>query len=663
MSGMYSDLLENAMIGYRHRWTFVGLLCILGFSAVVPCGAVPQFRPVPVGSGLDLFVWTDTCNVYVLRDGDVALLIGLGDGSVLDHLEQIGVRQVEWVLFTQHHREQCQGAPRLQGLNAQVAAPQAERALFEEPMRFRKVRPSLGDAHTVYGASYVRPPIEPIRLDRTFRDLDVFTWRGREFRCLDTKGNSPGGMSYLLEVDGRWIAFSGGVMLDGARMHTWYDTEWDYGFAKGLYELIASVSMLASFEPIRLLPSHGPVIERATAQLHEYQGKLRRLAKLYVRGYAINTFNAADQDTVSRPTAIPHVWRITGNLYKIKRRGFSGNFAILIAESGRALVFDCGLIGRDFLEQSLQAMRKHLGLRAIDAVLISHMHGDHFLDVPYLCEKWGAEVWTLRDVADKCANPLRYDYAAMIPAYGAGFDSLKIDRVFERGERFEWEGYTFTVDWMPGQTEFACCVHGRIDGQLVAFTGDNLFGNSSDPTQTGHEAVVARNSGIFEEGYIHGARFLQELQPDLIVGGHSYVIDHPKEMIERFVAWAYEIRDAYRDLNAEEDYRYMFDPYWVRAEPYRVAVKAGHKAEATLHVRNFLSRAQRHSIRMDAPTGIRVEPEVLTGTIDPESARSFPLHLSATADLKPGVHIVAFDVTLDDNRYGQRFDMIVSVEP
>jgi glyoxylase-like metal-dependent hydrolase (beta-lactamase superfamily II) len=71
----------------------------------------------------DLFVWTDTCNVYVLRDGDAALLIDLGDGSVLDRLEDIGVKRVEWVLFTHHHREQCQGAPRLN--MAQVACNQA----------------------------------------------------------------------------------------------------------------------------------------------------------------------------------------------------------------------------------------------------------------------------------------------------------------------------------------------------------------------------------------------------------------------------------------------------------------------------------------------------------------------------------------------------------
>ena len=156
------------------------------------------------------------------------------------------------------------------------------------------------------------------------------------------------------------------------------------------------------------------------------------------------------------------------------------------------------------------------------------MHGDHFLDVPYLRDKWGAQVWTLKDVADKCEHPERYDYAAMIPAYQAGFDALHIDRAFERGEQFEWQGYKFTVDWMPGQTEFGCCIHGMIDGKHVAFTGDNLFGSSTDPAQNGHEAVVARNSAIFEEGYIYGAEYLQKLQPDLIVAGHSYVMDQPR---------------------------------------------------------------------------------------------------------------------------------------
>jgi len=42
--------------------------------------------------------------------------------------------------------------------------------------------------------------------------------------CLATPGNSPAGMTYLLDLAGRRLAFSGDVMLDGARMHTWFDT-------------------------------------------------------------------------------------------------------------------------------------------------------------------------------------------------------------------------------------------------------------------------------------------------------------------------------------------------------------------------------------------------------------------------------------------------------
>src|SRR4051812_24584977 len=71
----------------------------------------------------DLFVWSDICNVHILRDGDHALLIELGEGSVVDHLKEIGVKHIDWVLFTNHHRELCQSAPRLKGTNAKLAAP------------------------------------------------------------------------------------------------------------------------------------------------------------------------------------------------------------------------------------------------------------------------------------------------------------------------------------------------------------------------------------------------------------------------------------------------------------------------------------------------------------------------------------------------------------
>jgi beta-lactamase superfamily II metal-dependent hydrolase len=59
----------------------------------------------------NLYMWTDVCNVYILWEGDAALLIELGNDSVLEYLKQSCVKKIEWVFFTHHHREQCQGYP------------------------------------------------------------------------------------------------------------------------------------------------------------------------------------------------------------------------------------------------------------------------------------------------------------------------------------------------------------------------------------------------------------------------------------------------------------------------------------------------------------------------------------------------------------------------
>jgi len=613
----------------------------------------------------DLFRWTDTCSVYVLRDGNDALLIDLGDGSVLDYLGRLGVKRVEWVLFTHHHREQCQGASRLAGSSTRIAVPEAERAFFERPAEFRKMRPTLGDPFSVYGASFVRPPIEPVRVDRTFQKMDQFSWRGHEFWCVDTRGNSPGGMSYLLRRgrEGQdWLAFSGDVMLDGARMHTWFDTEWDYGFAKGIYALHNSAALLESFRPTLLLPSHGPTIRNPAAQLREYQGKLRELERHYLRGYEVSTFAGADQDRVSRPTAVPHVWQITPHLFKFKGPEFWPNFTLLLADSGRALVVDCGLLDKAFLDRALEGMRERLGLKQIDAAIVTHFHGDHCQEAPHLRERWGAQLWTLDRVVQKVRFPERFDLAAPINTYGKGIVSIPFDRVLRDGETFQWEGYSLTADWMPGQTEFALCLHGTIDGRRVAFTGDNLFGSASDPAQTGHEAVVARNSGILEEGYLYAAGYLHSLEPDLIVGGHSWVIDRPRELIDRYRKGAQALRRAYQALSSDPDYRYTFDPYWVRAEPYRVTLRVGEPAELVLHVRNFREREQKHAVAVHTPEGIHATPPVMEIRVPPETTLRLPFRLAVSPGVKEGLHLVAFDVTLGGQRLGEWFDLVLNVE-
>jgi glyoxylase-like metal-dependent hydrolase (beta-lactamase superfamily II) len=524
---------------------------VLVLLLIAPCFAVGtdpprDFQQPDPKRYPDLFVWRDTCNVYVLRDGDAALLIDLGDGSVLSALSDLGIQRVEWVLFTHHHREQCQGASRLDRSQTKVAVPAAERALFENPSSFRKMKVRLGDAFTVYGSSFVRPSIQPIRADRDFQKTDTFRWRAYEFWCVDTRGNSPGAMSYMLRRGDQWLGFTGDVMLDGARMHTWFDTEWDYGYASGIWALCNSAAQVAGYNPEWLLPSHGTAIHKPASQLAEYQRKLIQLEKLLVRGYPVSTFSGAAQDKTSRPSRVPHFWQVSPHLFKFRGPDFYPNFYLILSDTGHGLLSDCGLLDPKTLDAALEGMQREYGLKQIDAAVISHMHGDHFLQAPHLRERWGAKIWGLDRMAAVCEHPEWFDYAAPIQAYDDGFEGLKFDRLFRSGETFEWEGQTFTIDWMPGQTEFALCLTGMIDGRKVAFTGDNIFGDPDDPTQTGHEAMVAHNSAVLEEGYIYCAEYLKKLQPDILLGGHSHAMDRPAAFIERFRTWAYQMREAFQ---------------------------------------------------------------------------------------------------------------------
>ena len=630
--------------------------------------ARPLLRPASA-AWPDLFIYTDTCNVFVLRDGAAAILFNLGDGGVFDHLGDIGVRNVEWIIFTDHHREQCQGIGRVDRTRTQLAAPKDEQSLFETPREFRKWRPKLSDAHTVHGASYVRPPALPIKLDRLLADGEAFEWRGRRITCLATPGHSPGGMSYVLTAGDRTCAFTGGLMHDGARLTNWFDTEWDYGFGKGLDALIASVKLFAGRQISEAFPSQGPPIQNATGQnatgqFEKYHDKLVAFRPDYLRGYPVQDLTKRTKvDPILKATPIAQIVAVTPHLYKFSDMLAGKNFAIIISDRGRGLLLDCGLFPETLLHDLIREMQTHLGLKGIDALWINHMHGDHFTLGAELA-RLGVKIWTLDRIVDKVENPLRYDYCALITSYHPAYEGLKVDRPLRDGEVVDWEGYQVHIDWMPGQTEFGNCLWLELDGRRIAFTGDNLFGDPSDPDQNGHEAVVARNSAVFEEGYLLGSRYLRDLKPDIIMGAHNVLMTNPAAFVERYHAWSQRIIADYKNLIPDENYEYGFDPFWVAAYPYRVDLQEHSSQEISVTVRNFRARPQHHLVRFVLPPGVTAEPEFLEGEIPARSRQTFKVKIKADpARVPAGLQIVPLDITLDDTRHGQLFDFLLQATP
>lgn len=61
----------------------------------------PNSKPEQLST--NLFLLEDTCNVYLIRRGERALLIDFGSGRILDFLRDLGVSKIDWILHTHHH--------------------------------------------------------------------------------------------------------------------------------------------------------------------------------------------------------------------------------------------------------------------------------------------------------------------------------------------------------------------------------------------------------------------------------------------------------------------------------------------------------------------------------------------------------------------------------
>ncbi len=111
------------------------LLCCLAWCWLAPFGfcqtpekSFSSLERVTAHVGL----FHDTVNVGVIRSHDRAILIGSGDGNILEAASSLGIKSIDWVLYTDHHRDQCEGAARLKQAGVKIAVPAGEAGFFRD---------------------------------------------------------------------------------------------------------------------------------------------------------------------------------------------------------------------------------------------------------------------------------------------------------------------------------------------------------------------------------------------------------------------------------------------------------------------------------------------------------------------------------------------------
>jgi len=249
-------------------------------------------------------------------------------------------------------------------------------------------------------------------------------------------------MTYLLKLGPQTLAFSGDVMLDDAKMHT-------CSIRSGTMDLPAdqalrqSVANLARLAPDLLLPSHGRIVRQPHRKLTEYAENWQNSSAFYVAAMANGPTPLHSRQRLS-PTVVSNVSRYHRTSSNSNARILRPNFGLILAESGRALLWIVACWMRSFRHGARRDARA-LWLKAIDPSSSPHMHGDHFLEAPHIREKWGAQIWALENMVDKMEQSGMVRLRCPYQAYGkknpdgSPMNGVTVDRAFKPGETFNWE--------------------------------------------------------------------------------------------------------------------------------------------------------------------------------------------------------------------------------
>jgi len=185
-------------------------------------------------------------DTWLIRTDQGAMLVDTGGASALadscERIKAIGVdpQDVRYLLQTHTHGDHCGAAYLWRTIGAKIVAPDA--AVFTTSW----LMPTLSD----YGVWVPRPVDQPLPLKRS-GDETQFTLCGVPMRAILAPGHSFDSVAYLMEFNGKRIAFTGDIASEkGFIEKAWNDT------AKGQRAMEVFRAKVLPFQPDYVFHGH-----------------------------------------------------------------------------------------------------------------------------------------------------------------------------------------------------------------------------------------------------------------------------------------------------------------------------------------------------------------------------------------------------------------------
>ncbi len=583
---------------------------------------------------------------YALVDGDAALLIDAPHR--VDGLKQHGIKKIEQVLLTHHHRDTCAQATFFVAQGVPVRAPKsaAEWLSAENVRKYWRESLPLRNSR----AAYLVVPVGVEVIEFALADGQTIEWRGWSIQVIAAPGHSRDHVAFAVRKGKPepLLLFCGDALCVPGKLWTPYTTDWDHWTDAGLTPTAETLRKLARLKPAMLLPAHGPVIANAAVEaLNQTATAVETMAflKSFERFTKQRLGNAPEYRFLAKEqvaTAGEKPWtQVSEHLY------LTGNTYVLTSKDNAFLVMDpWGKRSADQIAK-LVAERK---LGPLEVVMFSHAHYDHYDGIYELPARDHFQVWTLDQVAPPIADPglLRAPFLDPRP--------VKIDRQFRDGDTANWREYSFRFHHFPGQSEFTMGVQTTIDGKQCFFTADNFFHQDQFSGSGGWMGL----NRSYPLPYADSAQKVLTAAPQWVLAEHGGPFEFNAEDFRRRVQWGQVSATAADAICPSGNHRYDWDPHRVHVEPILQKARRGAALKGMLVVSNPLPRKEKLTILLEG-RGLVTDQSIELEVAANETAKR-EISCRVNDKTPPGRHAFVLQVTIQNGLDGTDAVLVIDVE-
>lgn len=598
-----------------------------------------------------LAIYPGPINVGIVQDGTKSLLIDCGDGRVQSRLEKLNASQVDEILFTHHHRDQACGAQAFVDRGARLTVPARERDYFE------KVKDYWNNPATRWHLYVFHPQhlmlTESVPVATVVGDGQTILWGPARIHVLDTPGHTDGSVSYLVEVDGKRVAFCGDAIYGAGQIWELYSLQKgtqapiDYhGFLGAWPQLISSLRKIEAQHPDLLVPSHGQImndppgaIQALASRLDECYGKYVAIsaARFYFPQMYAEYAGRKDQMAIRSGKSVPACLRHFGTSW------------VLVSKDKSAFVMDCGSSN---VVKQLQQLHEKGDMRAVEGLWITHYHDDHVDAVPEFQKTFDCPCITDQHVAEVISDPLAWRLPCVSPG------KARVDRVTKDGDSWDWHEFHLTAYHFPGQTRYHAALFVESADLRMLFVGDSF-------TLSGIDDYCAQNRNWLgaDVGFDRCIALIDKLRPTHIFNCHvgkafDFTVDECRFMRANLA----EREKLFGQLFPWDHANYGMDDSWIRCYPYEQKGVAGEQLSLDVVVTNHSTVPQTLKCRVAPSQALQSSNSEWTRIeAKPKSEVVTHLTLALPAGMSPGRYVISIDIQYGERDLPQFTEAVIAV--